>query len=155
MILPTPQDDSLLPIDFDLSQIFIGRQQQLDLFSIYLERWQKQVSVSTTQPTIIPSPNENIQGLVVLLHGRGGFGKSTLLKHYHRLALEYRGKLSVSKIVDWEFAAQGKRALFNLPPEEVVDAPQYFILLRNQLAKALNKRPEGFKEYQLAVQAVQ
>jgi hypothetical protein len=32
-----PEDDYLLPTDFDLSQIFIGREQQLDLFHIYDE----------------------------------------------------------------------------------------------------------------------
>ena len=32
------EDSDLLPTDFDLGQIFIGRDQQLDFFHIYLAR---------------------------------------------------------------------------------------------------------------------
>ena len=150
------EDDGLLPVDFDLSQIFIGREQQLELFRIYLERWQK-LTVTTTNTQLLtpPSPNDKIQGLVVLLHGRGGFGKSTLLKRYREIALEYSQELTVSKIVDWEFAAQDKLTLFNPAPGEKVDASAYFNLLRNQLAIALDKDTDAFKEYLLAVKAVE
>src|SRR5260221_8057729 len=107
----TPSEGNSLLSNFDLSQIFIGREQQLDQFRFYLERWKRlALTPVDTQLTIAPSPNDKIQGLVVLLHGRGGFGKSTLLRCYREMALEYGQELTVGKIVDWEFAAQEKKA---------------------------------------------
>src|SRR5437016_13327043 len=89
---------------FDPSQIFIGREQQMDLFDLYLNRW-KSLMVAAPLPsnplTIAPNPNNKIQGLVVLLYRRGGFGKSTLLKRYYEMALEQDWRLEASKIVDW------------------------------------------------------
>ncbi len=76
---------------FDLSQIFIGREHQLDLFQIYLNRWKQLIfnaEPDDTPVTLAPSPNNKIQGLVVLLYGRGGFGKSTLLRKYRDIALK-------------------------------------------------------------------
>src|SRR6266567_5398572 len=148
------EDSSLLPTDFNLGQIFIGREQQLDLFHIYLERWRREMATAPDiQMTAAPSPNNKIQGLVVLLHGRGGFGKSTLLKHYREIALQ--GRLIVSETLDWEFAIEGKRSLFNLAPGQEIDAPEYFRLLSSKLAEALKKRPDDFKEYQAAIKAVE
>src|SRR5579864_1924206 len=112
--LPTGQSDE----GFDLSQIFIGRQQQLDLFEIYLKRWKKLILDPISDETPVkaaPAPDNKIQGLVVLLFGRGGFGKSTLLKHYRDMVLQGGWNLATSKIVDWEFAVEGKRSLFNPP----------------------------------------
>src|SRR5205085_1829866 len=129
---------------FDLSYIFIGRQQQLDLFEIYLNRWKKLILNTKPNERLVaaaPSPNNKIQGLVVLLYGRGGFGKSTLLKHYHEIALESGRHLAASKITDWEFAIEGRRSIFNPPPGQQVDAGDYFRLLCNQLAATLDKRP--------------
>src|SRR6266702_554184 len=111
--------------------------------------------VSSELVTTAPNPNNNIQGLVVLLYGRGGFGKSTLLKRYREMALEQDWRLAVSKIVDWEFAIEGKRGLFNPAPGQKVDAAEYFRLLCGQLNYALGKRNEEFREYQKAVEAVQ
>ena len=78
-------------IDFDPSDIFIGRDQQLDLFEIFLERWKRLMAAAPPRigPPLasIPSPHHKIQGLVVLLYGRGGFGKTTLLKRYREMAL--------------------------------------------------------------------
>src|SRR5712692_10321123 len=106
----TPEDNNLLPADFDLGQIFIGRDQQLDLFHIYLDRWKREMSTAPdTGLTTAPSPNNKLQGLHVLLYGRGGFGKSTLLKHYRDISLESSPKLTVSETLDWEFAIEGKR----------------------------------------------
>src|SRR5215470_14907426 len=110
---------------FDLSHIFIGREQQLDLFKIYLDRWQQHMFNADPDDTIVttaPSPNNKLQGLLVLLYGRGGFGKSTLLKHYHAISFEPNQKLIVSETLDWEFAIEGKRSLFNPPPGREVDA---------------------------------
>ena len=35
------EDDGHLSPDLDLNQIFIGRDQQLDLFDLYLNRWKR------------------------------------------------------------------------------------------------------------------
>lgn len=145
--------------DFDLSHIFIGREQQLDLYQLYLDRWKRLMnapsSLASTSVNGPPSPNNKIQGLVVLLYGRGGFGKSTLLKHYHQIALEPGSNLTISKTIDWEFAIEGKRSVFNPPPGHEVDAADYFRVLCNQLTNALDKQPDQFREYKAAVEAVE
>src|SRR5438067_282310 len=130
---------------FDLSQIFIGRQQQLDFFEIYLNRWKKLIrntNEESTRLTAAPSPYNKIPGLVVLLYGRGGFGKTTLLRRYRAIALQDKYKLSVSNVVDWEFAIEGKHSLFNLTEDQEVDPFEYFKILHNQLAFALSKSPK-------------
>jgi tetratricopeptide (TPR) repeat protein len=152
------EDDGQFSPDFDPSQIFIGREHQMDLFNLYLNRWKKLMNaapVSGDLVTVAPNPNNKIQGLVVLLYGRGGFGKSTLLKRYREMALEQDSRLAVSKIIDWEFAVEGKRALFNPAPGQQVDASEYFKLLCGQLSYALGRRTDEFREYQKAVEAVQ
>ncbi len=148
---------------FDSGHIFIGRGQQMDLFNIYLTRWKhlmQRAQPDDTPVTDAPSPNNKIPGLVVLLFGRGGFGKSTLLKHYRKMALAENyhalsGKIMVSEIRDWEFAVEGKRAIFNPPQGQDVDANEYYKILCTQLAIALDKEVKDFKEYHNAVQAVE
>jgi len=143
---------------YDLGGIFIGRQHQLDLFDYSLTRWQQ--LLFTADPDLdppvktAPSPNHKLQGLVVLLYGSGGFGKSTLLRHYRAIALQDSRHLTVSAIVDWEFAVEGKRSLFNPPRGQQVDPAEYFRVLCTQLAIALDKEPRVFKEYQAAIRAV-
>ncbi|SRR6266699_3594675 len=143
---------------FDLNQIFIGREHQLDLFDLFLTRWKRLIASAQAAPnvqvTATPSPNNKIQSLVVLLYGRGGFGKSTLLKHFYEMAREADRHLTLSKIVDWEFALEGSRSIFNPPPGQEVDANEYFRVLCGQLAGALGKRTDDFREYQSAVKAV-
>lgn len=152
------QDNDPLTGDFDLSHIFIGREQQLDLYQLFLDRWKRLMNTPSSLAGISvnnpPSPNNKIQGLVVLLYGRGGFGKSTLLKHYHQIALEPGRNLTVSKTIDWEFAIEGKRSIFNPPPGQEVDASDYCRVLCNQLATALDKHTDQFREYKAAVEAV-
>ena len=149
------EDQNTPPVDVDLSQIFIGREQQLDQFRYYLERWMKLAAASSATPlAIVPSLNDKIQGMVVLVHGRGGFGKTMLLKHYYDMALEYEQVLGVGKIVDWEFAARDRQSIFHPAPGENVAALEYFRLLRDQLASALGKQPISFKGYQSAVNAI-
>ncbi len=143
---------------FDLADIFIGRQQQLDLFEIYLHRWKQLMLTAAPDDGLVtaaPSPNNKIQGLVVLLFGRGGFGKSTLLKRYRTMALQAGQHLAASTIVDWEFAVEGRRALFNPSPGQDLDAAAYFHVLCGELAKSLNRDPKAFKAYQAAVRAVE
>ena len=151
---PTGQSDE----GFDLSQIFIGRQQQLDLFEIYLKRWKQLVlefKSDETPANTAPTPDNKIEGLVVLLFGRGGFGKSTLLQHYWAITLQDGWNLTTSKIVDWEFAVEGKRSLFNPPQGQRLDAAEYFKVLCGRLALALDKEPKDFKAYQSAVKDVE
>lgn len=143
---------------FDLSQIFIAREQPVDLFKIYLTRWKQlmfEARLDDTVVTTAPSPNNRIPGIVVLLYGRGGFGKSTLLRHYHEIAVRPARNLIVSKIIDWEFAVEGKRGLFILPQTQDIDAYEYFRVLCGQLAIALNKKHKEFREYHLAVKDVE
>jgi hypothetical protein len=107
-----------------------------------------------------PSPNNKIHGLVVLLYGRGGFGKSTLLRRYRDIALrENQAPLSsrilVSDVIDWEFAAEGKRSLFNVQAESELNVTEYFKALSSQLAYALGKKPQDFKMYQSTLRDVE
>src|SRR2546425_2097414 len=156
-LLRASEESGLLPADFDLGQIFIGREQQLDLFKIYLDRWQQRIFNADPDEgivTTVPSPNNKIEGLVVLLYGRGGFGKSTLLRRFREIELAENQKLlpgqsvvNVSAIVDWEFAVEGKRGLFNPPAGQEMDAPGYFQALCGQLAMAFDKSPKTFKEF--------
>ncbi len=151
----TPSD--LSSDAFDLSQIFIAREQQIDLFNLCLNRWKQLVFDAEPDDTLVmtaPSLYNKIQGLMVLLYGRGGFGKSTLLKHYHDIAEDDR-HLITSKIVDWEFAVEGKRGIFTPPQGQEVDASEYYRVLCSQLAIALNKKPKEFREYQSTVKDIE
>ena len=153
-ILPENSRD---PEDFDLSQIFVGREEQLENFQIRLERWQQQVQgldATSTQLNAPPSPNNRIQGLVVMLYGRGGFGKSTLLDHYRTMALGYDKEFEVAEIIDWASATENKRGFFNPAPGEQVEADKFFNILRDNLAVALKKDTTEFKEYKAAIEAV-
>lgn len=142
----------LLNNDLDLKRIFISREHELDLFDMYLTRWKQQIQQAGSQADEglqdVPTPNNLLQNLLVLLYGRGGFGKSTLLKHYRDIALETERHLLVSDIVDWESEAQGKLALFNPPAGQEVDASAYYHFLHSKLAKTLHKTPKDFKHYQ-------
>src|SRR5947209_3603984 len=143
---------------FDLSQIFIGREHQLDLFQIYLNRWKQLIPNAARNDTLVtsaPSPNNKIQGLVVLLYGRGGFGKSTLLRRFRDIALKenqhpLQNKTTVGSVIDWEFAIEGKRGLFNPPVGQEVDAPEYFNVLCGHLATALGTELNELQEYHAA-----
>ena len=159
---PRPTSNSIDDA-FDLSHIFIGRDHQLDQFEIYLNRWEKiMFDADLDVPAVMnaPSPDEKIQGLVVLLYGRGGFGKSTLLRRYRDILLGAYNTLPSSKViasavVDWENAAEGRRSLFNLSPPKEIDALVYFNMLCVQLAIALGKNVDDFKHYQRAVKEVE
>src|SRR5712692_3719619 len=108
---------------FDLSKIFIGRKRQLSQFRSSLDQWKRQMDTTKNIPLVTsPSPNDKIQGLVVLLYGSGGTGKTTLLKHYHEIATEPSQNFVVSKIIDWEFEVGHIRSLFTLAPGQEVDA---------------------------------
>ncbi len=90
ILLAHSEDDESSFIDFDPSQIFIAREQQIDFFEIYLNRWRKLNFDAYPDDTLVtssPSPDNKILSLVVLLYGRGGFGKSTLLRHYRDIVL--------------------------------------------------------------------
>ncbi len=139
------------PEDLDLNEIFIGRERQLNDFRVYLENWKQLPNSSSFLPlTMPPSPNNKIQSFFVLLYGRGGFGKSTLLKRYWEIAREFSHELLVSEIVDWETAIRDRRDLFNITDRENIDSYQYFNLLYKRLATALGKQRREFSEYRAA-----
>ncbi|GCE24938.1 hypothetical protein KDA_04220 [Dictyobacter alpinus] len=143
------------PEDLDLNEIFIGRERQVNDFIAYLENWQQQIqSTGSSSLTMPPSPNNRIAGFFVLLHGRGGFGKSTLLNHYHDIALEHKNELLVSEILDWEYAIQDRRMLFNVTQRESIDAYQYYNLLYKRLASVMGKQRKEFTMYRAAEQSV-
>ncbi len=81
---------------FDLSQIFIGRQQQLDLFDIYLHRWKDII-----------------------------FAAEFDVRRYRDMALQDGRNFTVSTPLDWEFAVEGKRGVFNPPQGQEMSAPDY------------------------------
>jgi tetratricopeptide (TPR) repeat protein len=144
--------------NFEPNRIFIGREQQIDLFDFYLTRWQNLLFNAEPDDNLVtspPSPNNKLQGLIVLLYGRGGFGKTTLLKRYWDMAREGDKHLKVSAIIDWEFAIEGKRGLFNPSDGQEIEASDYYHMLCGELAKALDMQPKDFKTYQAAVKAVE
>jgi tetratricopeptide (TPR) repeat protein len=163
ILLAHSGDDGSSFTDFDSSQIFIAREQQIDFFEIYLNRWKKFIFDADPDYTVVtypPSPDNKIQSLVVLLYGRGGFGKSTLLRHYRDVVLRENqnalfSKILIGSVIDWEFAVEGKRFLFNLPQGQNVDAFEYFRLLCNQFAIAFGKTPSDFKEYQSSIRDIE
>ncbi|HET8911882.1 MAG TPA: hypothetical protein VFN23_10485, partial [Ktedonobacteraceae bacterium] len=153
---PTPS--SFNNEDQNLSNIFIGREQQIDLFTFYLNRWQQMMADSEPDETLVtaaPSPDNKLQGLLVLLYGRGGFGKSTLLRRFSNIAQASDRHLTAGKPIDWEFAIEGKRGLFNPPPGQEMDATDYYQALCGHLAISLNKQPQDFRQYQVTVKAVE
>src|SRR5258708_5227099 len=105
--------------NFDLSQIFIEREQQQMFFKSYLFSWREEIFNAEPDEkltTSAPSPFNKIPGLFVLLYGHGGFGKSTLLRYLRNLVLEENqnsllSKIVISEIIDWEFALESKRGM--------------------------------------------
>lgn len=147
--------EPVLPEDMDLNAIFIGRERQLNDFRVYLGNWKRSLETSSTPPlNMPPTPVHKIPGFFVLLHGRGGIGKSMLLNHYHTIALEETNTLLVGNIIDWETAAKNQRELFQIKEREEVDAYKYFHLLASRLAAiALHKNIKEFSAYRAAEQA--
>jgi tetratricopeptide (TPR) repeat protein len=161
MAFPTPTDDSLrLPSDDRASNaIFIGRTDEINRFQSYLDQWKTHIVTASfaanPQENALPGRDNKIQGLVVLLYGRGGFGKSTLLKHYCEIATQPSRNLTACTIIDWQSVVMGNRDMFNPPPGQTIDAEAYFTALRDQLGKKLGKSADKFKEFNKAVNAVQ
>jgi len=156
------EDDFPLPV-FEPDSIFIGREHQIDLFEMYYTRWKKSLFDTTLEGllvTSVPSPDNKIQSLVVLLYGRGGFGKSTLLRRYRNIVLQDNensliiGKTVVSKIIDWESAIRSKRSIFNPPEGQEIDAHEYFRTICHELAESLGKKMQDFKEYQSVLKSL-
>lgn len=147
----------------DLQEIFIGRDHQLNLFSRQLSWWKEHIRKEDQVQRDIstaPTPYSKLRGLVVVIHGHSGFGKTTLLRRFKALALKEQehlnaGHLMISDVVDWEFAAEGKHAFFHLPHDSEPDPVVYYQLLCQQLARALNKQVNDFKQYQQASKAAE
>src|SRR5712692_516787 len=149
------EESPLLPSEIDLNDIFIGREDQLYQFCGHLDRWHR-LATTTSIPEVKapPSPSNKIQAFVILMYGRGGFGKSTLLKNYRKIALEYPLEIHVSDLIDWEFAALERRSFFNPAEGEEIDAYEYFSFMRERLASALGRPRADFWGYETAVKAV-
>src|SRR5712692_4073237 len=162
MALSSPGDDNRSPgRNFRPGNIFIGRVHEINNFHFYLDQWKafmKSTSASTSAAVnAIPLPNSKnkIQGLVVLLYGRGGFGKSTLLERYRNIARQPQVYLKISEVVDWEAVVEGNRNMFSPLQGQEIDTDAYFAVLRAQLANALGKRGAPFREFDKAVAAVE
>ncbi len=149
---------------FDFKNIFIGREHQLAEFERLLPLWQH--LMASQQPedellTDIPSPHNKIPGLVVMLYGRGGFGKSTLLWRYHGMATRINhsalsGTLTICKPLDWETVLDDRlRALFNPQSGQSLDPIAYYTMLCDVLAHILHKQSKDFRLYQQIVHDVE
>ncbi len=144
---------SSLPPD----KIFIGRVQEMVQFDHVLKRWIFDVALDSSERLDeVPSPYRRIPGLVVLLFGRGGIGKSTLLRRFRQMTLE-QASYSVLPLhpIDWEFAIGDNRGFLNPLPGSRVDPLLYFDFLQKHLADNLSeKKEENFDNYKVAVYKV-
>ncbi|GHO78458.1 hypothetical protein KSD_62290 [Ktedonobacter sp. SOSP1-85] len=151
---------------FDFNQIFIGREQQMAEFCRLLREWKymlAQEEADAPGTPEFPSPRNKLPGLVVLLYGRGGFGKSTLLNRYYGIAAQANeqglgGRLTLCSPVDWEFAVEGRRTIYNpsQPSQgQALDPLAYYKDLCVQLASRLDRQPGDFRAYQQAVGEVE
>ena len=139
---------------FDFKQIFIGREEQLADFERVLSQWQQVMFAQEPTEDIatdIPSPYNKLQGLVVMLYGRGGFGKSTLLYRYLGIAKranEYNG-FTLCDPIEWDNAFDGtRRAAYNPAAGQSIDPLEYCKMLCTQLAPRLKKEPKDFRTFQ-------
>lgn len=141
-------------IQIDLDQIFIGRQNEMLAFPEYVDRWLATETSDYASGTVLqPSPQDRIQALIVLIHGRGGFGKSTLLRKYRKTASEF-DNLKVGETVDWEHVVRAYPLDLHIEDRLPIDPDDYYRLLVFQLASSLAKKPTDFKHYQKAAKRV-
>ena len=132
---------------------------------MYFHRWKgllaRETAADNNIPvTTAPSPDNKIQGLVVLLYGHGGFGKSTLLRHYRDFVLkendaQLSGVVHASSVIDWENVPESRRSLFTFSSDRAIDASVYYRMLCAQLASAIGKEVDTFKRFQRAMRAVE
>lgn len=144
----------------DGKTIFLGREQQLALFELYLGRWQQLLRDAPPDDEshklhAAPSPRQKLPCFVTLLFGRGGFGKSTLLRRYREMACAEHYHYHVGAIIDWEDAVEGRRGIFQPGPPQRVEPLAYYPVLCEQLAWVLGKKLEEFKAYRAATSAVE
>lgn len=143
--------------DIDLREIFIGREEECEQFKRKLNYWiQYATDANFSGLEIPPTPKDQIQGLVVLLSGLGGIGKTQLLKRFYDIAREQsKNKLiRIGEIIDWKFAIPPDRPLFMEVEEGNTDVIKYFKLIHSQLAKALGKSENEFRKYRTAERMV-
>lgn len=152
-----PSKQEPLPHEIDLNQIFIARDTQLAAFCQYLNRWKQQMlhMLPSTHSRAVPAPDNKIQGLVVLLSGDGGLGKSMLLRHYHELASESQYHFHVGSIINWESSTEEIGSLFDPLPGQPIDVLEYFKLLHKKLAWSLERRLHEFRDYKDALKSVE
>lgn len=129
----------------NLDTIFIARDSQLLLFHEFLRTWRRLLSQDEmTYPDLDVPP---IQSPVVLIYGENGFGKSTLLQHYHQLAQEADFLLQVGQITDLKDTPDMGTGLLEIEIASEEEAFDYFDMLKCQIACALQKNDSEFKNY--------
>lgn len=156
MVFSESQKWELSEPDIDLDAIFIARDELLHKFRDFLSRWKQQMSIASDRQSYeTPSPSNKIQSLVVLLYGHGGFGKSTLLKYFHTIALEEQYHLHVSTIIDWGFVHKADDLRpFPLLNEEI-DSLRFLSVLVSKVYFSINKRLYDFKQYKITLRKVE
>lgn len=137
--------------NIDLSSIFIARDRQIGWFKSTLQEWLTHKANESRTITFLdePSPNNHLPNLIVMLYGKGGFGKTTLLNKYHKTSLEHT-QLLISKIIDWEIATTNKGAFWSSSSEKPLDAFKYFEYISLEIAHSLGRKADDFKSYKKA-----
>ena len=142
---------------FDFRQIFIGREEQLAAFKRVLRAWQQVMSAQKPEEDIatdIPSPDNKLQGLVVMLYGRGGFGKSTLLYRFHGIAVRenVHNHFIVCDPIQWDSTGdEGRRATYSSLSGQGIDPAEYCTMLCARIAAKLGKESKDFRTFQQVV----
>ncbi len=140
------QFDVLLPI-------FIARDEQVEAFRSYLQSWYTSIADHQNQSNEQYSASPPIPGLVVLVHGHGGMGKSTLLKQYGKVADAY-GDIVVGSIINCRKTQLFQSNQLGPQADNGVNIRAFFADLADKLACALHINGAALREYRQARQAL-
>jgi tetratricopeptide (TPR) repeat protein len=169
-VISVVEEDNDTPApNLNLPDIFVAREEQMESFQRLLLRWAEiyEEQKASSKPSEVFKPNltQNLECPVVLIYGRGGYGKSTLLGEWHNEIKEFRdGFFRVSKIIHCDqFSTTQINTLRHptspdavLTPEiERVEPGWFFELIREELCRALGIEAKEFKEYEVAKKLVQ
>lgn len=158
----TKPQSNAVSAPLELSTIFIGREHEFAELEYRLEQW-RHLTDHFTQgapfPQIEPSPRYPLPGLLILLQGHAGLGKSTLLWRFYEQVQLLNQRFNTSKIllsdkIYWEDEIGSSRGMFDLPTGQEIDARAYFSLLCRALASKIGKKTTDFKHYQQAIKTV-
>ena len=135
----------------------IGYKQPVDDFKLVLAQWKKymaEVSGNDRSKFLMPTANNKLPGLLVLLFGHGNLSKSLLLNRYRTIALEaneHGHRIQIGNIIDSETMIN--RPLYvdlNLFEKQILEPLAYYDALANALALVLGKKVGDFKHFQHA-----